>query len=152
MIVPKPLSTRLAIACARNSLIAIVRQHHHCAGRELIEHRGDAGHARAERHRFARLQPADDIFERLPCRRAVIARVLATAANGEVRGGNEWDVQWITGLQRAARRHEPRLDFEREWVLLHAFEYLPREEPFNDTNSWCGAIRPEKRTAKSPTP
>ena len=86
-----PAAALASFSEPRDTLVAIIWQGHDRACGELIENRRDPRHAGGEGDRRATFEAADDLFQCLPSRRAVVARVRTALAQHEIR--------------RRARRH-----------------------------------------------
>ncbi len=80
-----PAAALASFGESRDTLVAVVRQGHNRACGELIENRRDPRHAGGEGDRRATFEAADDLFQCLPARRAVVARVSTALAQHEVR-------------------------------------------------------------------
>jgi len=82
-----PTAALASVGQPCDTLVGIVGQGDDRRGWQLLENRSDRRHARGERDCRATFEAADDLFQGLPARRAVVARVSAALSSTKFDAG-----------------------------------------------------------------
>jgi transcriptional regulator with XRE-family HTH domain len=101
-------------------LVAVVGKHNVGARGQQVEDRRGSGHAGGERNGDAVFETPEDIFERLPNRRRIVARIGAVTAEDEVRGQRGRHLERSATEQRVSRSLAEavrRFRAARSWTL-----------------------------------
>ena len=115
---PEPLCLTLAREF-RDAVITVVGQNDIRAGRQTLENGRSCRHARRKSDRFASLQSANDLLERLPAGGGAVAAVDPITTQRVIRYGDYRCVHWRPGGVRPAGCDQPGIGVQ--FGLFHGF-------------------------------